>query len=479
MSDASSILALRAALAVSPENLPLRQLLAETLAQHGQDAEAETEFRAALALAPQDVRLKLGLARCFQRQGRLTAAVVLLEDVTRGEQPDADACLLLARLLLASGETAAAATAYLRAIARNSKLADPLLAAQLSAPPPPAAPTAVTTRGEHVQPAGAPRDDEDDDGDDDDAEHPHFVGGREREATDGETRGRPGEVERPKVNFGDVGGMNALKDEIRMKIITPLQHPELYKAYGKKLGGGILMYGPPGCGKTHLARATAGEVKGSFISVGISEVLEMWVGASERNLHAIFENARAHTPCVLFFDEVDALGASRTDLRHSAGRQTINQFLAEMDGVNGDNTGVLVLAATNAPWHIDPAFRRPGRFDRVLFVPPPDAAARAAILRLLLRDKPVGELDAEKIASKTDGFSGADLKGLVDQAVEAKLVEAMQLGRPIPLVTKDLLRAANDARATTREWFAAAKNYALFANQGGVYDDIVRFLKLK
>ena len=118
-------------------------------------------------------------------------------------------------------------------------------------------------------------------------------------------------AERPKTTFDDVGGMERVKEEIRLKIILPLQQPELYKAYGKPIGGGILMYGPPGCGKTHLARATAGEIEAAFLSVGINDVLDMWIGNSERNLHELFEQARRARPCVLFFDEVDALGASR------------------------------------------------------------------------------------------------------------------------------------------------------------------------
>src|SRR5262249_52758454 len=152
--------------------------------------------------------------------------------------------------------------------------------------------------------------------------------------------------------------------------------------------------------------------------VGIHDVLEMWIGQSERNLHAIFATAREHRPCVLFFDEVDALGASRGDMKHSAGRQTINQFLAELDGMQADNDGVLVLAATNAPWHMDSAFRRPGRFDRVIFVPPPDVEARAEILRLLLAGKPQQDVDTAAVAKKTDRFSGADLRAVVDRAVE-------------------------------------------------------------
>jgi SpoVK/Ycf46/Vps4 family AAA+-type ATPase len=273
--------------------------------------------------------------------------------------------------------------------------------------------------------------------------------------------------------------MEQLKEEIQLKIIHPLAHPELYKAYGKPIGGGILMYGPPGCGKTHLARATAGEIKAGFIAVGINDVLDMWIGNSERNLHELFESARRNRPCVLFFDEVDALGASRSDMRHHAGRQLINQFLAEMDGVKASNEGVLILAATNAPWHLDSAFRRPGRFDRILFVPPPDGVARAAILRLQCHGKPSEDIDFDHLGKRTDNFSGADLKAVIDVAVEGKLREAMKTGIPKPLTTRDLAAAAATLKPTTREWFATARNYALYSNQGGIYDDILQFLKLK
>jgi len=272
--------------------------------------------------------------------------------------------------------------------------------------------------------------------------------------------------------------MEKVKEEIRLKIIHPLTHADLYQAYGKAIGGGILMYGPPGCGKTYLARATAGEIKAGFISVGINDVLDMWIGNSERNLHSLFEQARENKPCVLFFDEVDALGASRSDMRHHAGRQLINQFLAEMDGVKSSNEGVLVLAATNAPWHLDSAFRRPGRFDRVLFVPPPDAAARAAILRLQCKGKPMEEIDFDQLGKKTENFSGADLKAVVDVGIERKLQEALKTGVPKPLTTKDLAIAAGTLKPTTKEWFATARNFALYSNQGGIYDDILHYLKL-
>ncbi|NQU21225.1 MAG: ATP-binding protein, partial [Candidatus Nealsonbacteria bacterium] len=229
---------------------------------------------------------------------------------------------------------------------------------------------------------------------------------------------------------------------------------------------------------TYLARATAGEIRAGFVSVGISDVLEMWMGNSERNLHSLFEQARYNRPCVVFFDEVDALGGRRADMTSGAGRQVINQFLAELDGAEQSNEGVLVLAATNAPWHVDAAFRRPGRFDRVLFVPPPDRNARAEILRLHCRGKPLENIDFDHLAKKAEHFSGADLKAVVDVAVEQKIREAMKAGVPKPLGGKDLLAAIKRLNPTTREWFATARNYALYSNQGGMYDDVLKYLKI-
>ncbi|MBX2877345.1 MAG: ATP-binding protein [Saprospiraceae bacterium] len=281
------------------------------------------------------------------------------------------------------------------------------------------------------------------------------------------------------TTFDDVVGLDKIKKQIHRKIILPFQKPSLFDRFRKKAGGGILLFGPPGCGKTLLARATAGEIEASFISVGISDVLEMWIGSSEKNLHEVFEKARSQTPCVLFFDEVDALGASRSDMRQSAGRQLINQFLSELDGVKANNDGLLIIGATNAPWHMDPAFRRPGRFDRIIFVEPPDQSGREAILQIMLAGKPLGKLDLAAVAKKTDGFSGADLQAVVDICVEEKLKSAFSSGVPEPIHTKDLIKASKVHKPTTREWFNTARNYALYANESGLYDDILSYLKIK
>ena len=439
--------ALREALEHTPDNIPLRLHLADRLLFHGEVDEAVSEFRAALQQEPRNDQILIGLARAYFRQGKDSEAMVIVEDLLkRGTAPAIR--LLHARLLLKAGDRSQARRQYRSAVSEDPSLADEAMAEELAA-------------GEA---AGGGRDE----------------GERVRvpsvEVPDGLDELF---VERPEITFGDVGGMEAVKEEIRLKIIHPLSHPEIYQAYGKPIGGGILMFGPPGCGKTHLARATAGEVKAAFLSVGLNDVLDMWMGNSERNLHELFEQARRSRPCVLFFDEVDALGASRSDMRQSAGRQLINQFLSELDGVSANNEGVLILAATNAPWHLDSAFRRPGRFDRVIFVPPPDATARAEILAIQMEGKPADDIDFTRLGKRTDGFSGADLKALVDVAVEGKLKEAMEKGVPQPLTAKDLLRAAKGLKPTTKDWFGTARNYALYSNQSGLYDDILDYLKLR
>jgi SpoVK/Ycf46/Vps4 family AAA+-type ATPase len=294
---------------------------------------------------------------------------------------------------------------------------------------------------------------------------------------DGGDGGPPGEVEKPTLKFTDVGGLEELKERIRIKILHPLTRPDLYKAFGKKIGGGLLFYGPPGCGKTYLARATAGEADFHFVAVGIDEVLDMWLGQSEKKLHELFETARANAPAILFFDEVDALGGRRSNFRHESYRTLVTQFLSELDGAKGQSEGVLVMGATNAPWDVDPAFRRPGRFGEVLFVPPPDLRARVEILGLKLRDKPTDAVDVNEIARTCELYSGADLDHVVETALEAALAASMRSGKVEPLRTADLVAAAKKVRPTTLEWFAAAKNFAAFANDAGQYDELADYLK--
>jgi SpoVK/Ycf46/Vps4 family AAA+-type ATPase len=296
-----------------------------------------------------------------------------------------------------------------------------------------------------------------------------------------EPEGGPSRFTRPdreRITFADVGGLDPIKEDIRMKVVLPYRRPDLFQAYGKKPGGGLLLYGPPGCGKTLLARATAGECDAAFLNVEIDQVLDMWFGESERKLAALFDEARRRAPAVLFFDEVEAIGGNRQQIRGRPGQTLVNQLLAELDGVAGRNDRLLVMAATNAPWFVDPALRRPGRFDRVVFVPPPDRAARLEILRLHLRSRPVEpSFDLAGLAEKAAEFSGADLLDLVERAVEAPLREALQSGNVRPIGQADLAAALSAAKPTTREWFVTARNYATFANTGGLYDDLLSYVE--
>lgn len=432
---------LREALFVSPENVPLRLYLAQILMTSANFSEAEKEYKLVLDYSKGNLEAKCGLCKACYNQGNYSVAEVLLEELCAMPSIAAEYHLLFAKVLLKDEQHAQAQEQYQQALTKDPALTDKELDAQFRSP-------AVQTQNS-----------------DDQEEQEQFSDKLS--------------IERPTTKFEDIGGMTKVKEEIRLKIIHPITHSELYKAYGKKTGGGILLYGPPGCGKTHIARATAGEVNAKFISVGINDVLDMWMGNSEKNLHKIFELARKNTPCVLFFDEVDALGANRSDMKNSTGRHLINQFLAEMDGLDASNEGVLILAATNAPWHLDPAFRRPGRFDRIIFVQPPDEEARKQILDIHLKGKPLKDLDTTDVVSKTKEFSGADLKSLVDVVVEDKLTEAMKTGIPAPIVTKDFSSAVKRVVPSTKEWFTVARNYALYANESGLYNEILDYLKIK
>jgi transitional endoplasmic reticulum ATPase len=431
----NTIDSLREALKHSPDNTPLQLLLADTLLTLNRLEEAESEYASILKIS-NDIKAKVGLAKVFFRKGSYSACNVVLEEVIEKGSTEIDVFTLYAKGLLKENSISKAIEAYKRALAIDPTHFDEELDNQL-----------------------------------------RQRGTNEVAETEEEIDNRF--LQKPKINFNDVGGMELVKKEIELKIIKPLLHPELYKAYGKKVGGGILLYGPPGCGKTFIAKATAGQVNAKFISVSLNDILDMWIGNSEKNLHEIFELARNNTPCVLFIDEIDALGASRSDMKQSSGRHLINQFLQELDGIDSTNEGVLIIGATNTPWNLDPAFRRPGRFDRIVFVPPPDVTTRESILRLKLNNKPTGTIDLQSIAKKAENYSGADIDAIIDIAIEQKLESSFSDGIPKPLETSDLLSALKKHKPSTQEWFSTAKNFAMFANDSGLYDDILTYLKIK
>jgi transitional endoplasmic reticulum ATPase len=428
---------LREALKFSPDNIPLRMLLAENLEKLLCIEEAEQEYHY-LIKNFNDIKAKEGLAKLCFSQGKHSQCCVILEDILASGTKKSELYVLYAKALLQEHEIKRAIENYQIALELNPLNRDEYLDNELKSPS-------------------------------------TFI---EEEFNDQVSDRKFHKfLEKPDIGFKDVGGMSAVKREIDLKIIKPITNPELYKAYGKKMGGGILLYGPPGCGKTFIARATAGEVNAAFISVGLHEILDMWLGNSERNLHDVFEVARNNKPCIIFIDEIDALGASRSEMKGSAGKNVINQFLQELDGIEASNDGVLVIGATNTPWSVDSAFRRPGRFDRILFIPPPDQESREEILKLKLSKKPIGNIDYSLISSKIDQYSGADIDAIIDIAIEQKIELSLTTGVVSTIETIDILKAIREHKPSTFEWFSIAKNYANFANESGIYDDILNYLK--
>jgi len=293
----------------------------------------------------------------------------------------------------------------------------------------------------------------------------------------GETGGSDGppliEAEVPTMGLDQVGGMHEVKQQLHTMFLGPLLNPALRELYGTSLRGGLLLYGPPGCGKTHIARGLAGELGTRFLHVGLPDVLDMWLGSSERNVHDLFESARQQAPTLVFLDELDVLGGSRSHLRSSPMRGVVAQLLVELDGVGDHNEGLFVLAATNQPWEVDPALRRPGRFDRMVFVAPPDPRARLEILRTHLETRPVERgLDLRRVVDRTEGFSGADLAAVVNGAAQLALTASIASGEARPITRGDIDESLQGRRSSAGPWFDVAKNVVTFANGSGEFDDL-------
>ncbi len=436
--NAATLDALEAALATTPENQLLREQVLRACISLGRFEAARDHSLKLLQQGAGD-SVKLALAKCYQQLGKPSAGIFITEE-------------LLQKSELSSDETQALRSLHLKLLISDNRREEAQEQFALFELVDPDWSDAELEDELKVKASPVP-------GDPDDDTSLFF--------------------EKPETSFKDVGGMESVKDEIRMKIIAPLANPELFAQYGKKAGGGILLYGPPGCGKTFLARATAGEIDAKFMAIDLDDILSMWQGGSEKNLSTRFSAARKHQPVVIFIDEIDALAGKRKESLGGAGmKNTSNTFLKELDGINDENEGLLVLGATNLPWHIDTAFLRPGRFDRIIFVPPPDETARKLIVDLLLKGKPTEKIDSQKIAKKTSGFSGADLTAVVDRAVEGKLTQAMRSGNVEAISTKDLLNAVSQTRPSVKDWLNTARNYVLYSNSSGIYDDVKAYLKM-
>jgi len=236
-------------------------------------------------------------------------------------------------------------------------------------------------------------------------------------------------VEVPTTTWNDIGGLVDVKNELRELVQYPIEHPEKFEKFGMSPSRGVLFYGPPGCGKTLLAKAVANECQANFISIKGPELLTMWFGESEANVRDVFAKARGAAPCVLFFDELDSIaqqrGGSSGDAG-GAGDRVMNQLLTEMDGV-GAKKNVFVIGATNRPDIIDPALMRPGRLDQLIYIPMPDYESRLSVLKAVLRKTPINkDVDLAYLAGQTEKFTGADLTEICQRAAKLAIREDIQ-----------------------------------------------------
>merc|ERR1719184_537335 len=271
-------------------------------------------------------------------------------------------------------------------------------------------------------------------------------------------------VQTPNVKWEDIGGLEKTKKDLIEMVQYPIEYPEIYRKYGQTPSRGALLWGPPGCGKTLLAKAIATECASNFISVKGPELLTMWFGESEANVRDVFDKARSASPCVLFFDELDAIARARGGSggdAGGAGDRVMNQLLTEMDGINPAKQ-VFFIGATNRPDIIDPAIKRPGRLDQMIFIDLPDFPARVSIMKATLRKSPVDpSVDFEYLAEQTHGYSGADLGGIskvaaklairstiANQVQRLKAIEAGDIDEDddeedaVPMITMEMLRRA-------------------------------------
>ena len=253
--------------------------------------------------------------------------------------------------------------------------------------------------------------------------------------------------EKPSLRFADVAGLDDVKEDIRLKMIYPFEHPELAEKFGIRAGGGVLLYGPPGTGKTMLAKATAGEIDATFFRVSPADLLSKWVGEAEQNIKKLFDAAVGEKRAIIFIDEIEALVPARRDEGSSVMQRVVPQILQGMEGFDKKNTSpILFMGATNVPWQLDPAVLRPGRFDEKVYIPLPDLAARRKMLEIYLGKRPIApDVDLDALAQRLDGFSGADVKYVCDRSATIPFLRSVATGQEGAITTEIL----NDVIADT------------------------------
>src|SRR4051812_35181314 len=251
--------------------------------------------------------------------------------------------------------------------------------------------------------------------------------------------------EKSGLKFADVAGLDDVKEDIRLKMIYPFEHPELAQRFGIRPGGGVLMYGPPGTGKTMLAKATAGEIEATFFRISPADVLSKWVGEAEQNIKKLFDAAAQEPRSIIFIDEIEALVPARRDEGSSVMQRVVPQILQGVEGFDKKaGRPILLMGATNVPWQLDPAILRPGRFDEKVYIPLPDLPARRAMLEMYLANRPLADdVNLDDFAKQLEGYSGADIKYLCDRAATVPFLRSVASGQDGEItreVVADVLR---------------------------------------
>jgi SpoVK/Ycf46/Vps4 family AAA+-type ATPase len=281
---------------------------------------------------------------------------------------------------------------------------------------------------------------------------------------------------RPKNTFDNVVGEHKVKEYLYDNVVLAVKKPELFKKYGKKLGVGLLLYGPPGTGKTYIVDAIGGESKANVIVVRIHQIVDMYTGNTEKNLSKMFELAKANRPCILFFDELDALGTKRgggPQGESNSIRLAVNTFLTEMNGIESDPEGLFVIGATNQPWDIDPALKRSGRFGDSLYIPPPKYKDRRELFKLYTKNKPKGWINYGRLARATTGYTPADIERICDKAAMRPLLHEYKFNKESKLTMKDMLAVLKDkdmSGSTLDEWYSMVKKDVISSTETQIVD---------
>ncbi len=280
--------------------------------------------------------------------------------------------------------------------------------------------------------------------------------------------------------FDSVIGLEKLKKYLKDNIVLAIKEPELFKRYGKKLGLGTILYGPPGAGKTYTVNAIAGEANANVIIARVNQIVDMYTGNTEKNLHAIFEQARKNPPCIIFFDELDALGVKRGGTgsgpeggESSALRLAVNQFLVEMSGVEKNPEGIFVIGATNIPWDIDSALKRSGRFGDHVYVPPPGYRDRKKLFEFHTRNMPRSHLSWGRLSRATAGYSPADIERICDKAIMIPLLHEHEHHTSKKLTMGDMLTVLRDEdinSSSLDEWYNMVKKDVISKTETQIVD---------